>query len=104
VRRLVAELAGRGLRVSTPKRVPDEIDFEKLGSGTWKHGQAGAEEVILASTSRIALLREMPTAADEPDVEVLLARLALVDIVLLEGFLLTYFPSWSWHSLNAIGA
>lgn len=92
VRRLVAELVGRGLRVSTVKRVPDEIDLEKPGSGTWKHRQAGAEEVILASTSRIALLREMPTDEDEPDVEILLGRLAPVDIVLLEGFRLTYYP------------
>jgi molybdopterin-guanine dinucleotide biosynthesis protein MobB len=48
---------GRCLRVSTVKRGPDEIDLEKPGSGTWKHRQAGAEEVLLASTSRIALLR-----------------------------------------------
>ena len=34
----------------------------------------------------------MPTDADEPDVEALLARLAPVDIVLLEGFRLTYYP------------
>jgi molybdopterin-guanine dinucleotide biosynthesis protein len=46
----------------------------------------------LASTSRMALLREMHTDADEPDVEVLLARLVPVDIVFLEGFRLTYYP------------
>lgn len=92
VRALVAELTARGLRVSTIKRVPETIDLEKPGSGTWKHREAGAEEVILASTSRMALLREMHTDADEPDVEVLLARLVPVDIVFLEGFRLTYYP------------
>jgi molybdopterin-guanine dinucleotide biosynthesis protein MobB len=92
VRRLVAELTGRGLRVSTVKRVPETVDLEKPGSGTWKHRVAGAEEVILASTSRMALLREMPTDADEPDVEDLLARLAPVDLVFLEGFRLTWYP------------
>jgi molybdopterin-guanine dinucleotide biosynthesis protein B len=92
VRQLVVELTGRGLRVSTIKRVPDSIDLEKPGSGTWKHRKAGAEEVILASTSRIALLREMPTDAEEPDVEALLARLAPVDVVFLEGFRLTFYP------------
>jgi molybdopterin-guanine dinucleotide biosynthesis protein B len=34
----------------------------------------------------------MPTDADEPDVEDLLARLAPVDIVFLEGFRLTWYP------------
>lgn len=90
VRRLVAELAGRGLGVSTIKRVPETVDLEKPGSGTWKHREAGAQEVILASTSRMALLREMHTDADEPDV--VLARLAPVDIVFLEGFRLTFYP------------
>ena len=61
VRRLVAELTGRGLRVSTGQAVPETVDLEKPGSGTWKHREAGAQEVILASTSRMALLREMPT-------------------------------------------
>lgn len=92
VRRLVAEFVRRGLRVSTVKRVPENIDLEKPGSGTWKHREAGAEEVILASTSRMALMREMHTDADEPDVEFLLERLAPVDIVLIEGFRLTYYP------------
>lgn len=92
VRRLVAELAGRGVRVSTVKRVPETVDLEKPGSGTWKHREAGAREVVLASTSRMAILREIPTNEDEPDVEALLARLAPVDMVLLEGFRLTYYP------------
>jgi Molybdopterin guanine dinucleotide synthesis protein B len=69
VRRLVAEIVRRGLRVSTVKRVPEAVDLEKPGSGTWKHREAGAQEVILASTRRMALLREMSTDADEPDVE-----------------------------------
>jgi molybdopterin-guanine dinucleotide biosynthesis protein MobB len=92
VRLLVAELTAHGLRVSTIKRVPGTVDLEKPGSGTWRHREAGAEEAILASTTRMALLREMPTDADEPDVETLLGRLAPVDIVFLEGFRLTYYP------------
>lgn len=57
-------------------RRPETVDLEKPGSGTWKHRLAGAQEVILASTSRTALLREMSFNEDEPDVEALLARLA----------------------------
>src|SRR5689334_3094099 len=84
VGRLVAELVGRGLRVSTIKRVSDAVDLEKRGSGTWQHRQAGAEEVMIASASRFALLREMPPDTVEPDLEALLARLVPVDIVLLD--------------------
>lgn len=58
VRRLVVvELTGRGLRVSTIKRVSDAVDLERPGSGTWKHRAAGAEEVMLASASRFVRFR-----------------------------------------------
>jgi hypothetical protein len=60
VRRLVVELTGRGLRVSTIKRVSDAVDLERSGSATWKHRAAGAVEVMVASASRFALMREMP--------------------------------------------
>lgn len=92
VRKLVAELSSRGMRVSTVKRVPDSVDLERPESGTWKHREAGAEEVLLASATRFALLREDPIEGDEPDVEMLLGRLAPVDIVFLEGFRLTWYP------------
>ena len=86
VRRLVAELVGRGVRVSAIKRVSDAVDLERPGSGTWKHRTAGAEEVMIASASRFALMREMPAKMIEPSVSALLARMAPVDVVLLDGF------------------
>ncbi len=92
VRRLVVELVGRGLRVSTMKRVSDGVDLEKPGSGTWQHRAAGAAEVMIASASRFALLREMPRDTVEPDVGDLLARMAPVDIVLLDGFRRSRYP------------
>ncbi len=92
VRRLVVELTGRGLRVSTIKRVSDAVDIERQGSGTWKHRVAGAEEVMIASASRFALMREMPKDIDEPNVRGLLAPMAPVDIVLLDGFRRSSYP------------
>lgn len=92
VRRLVVELTGRGLRVSTIKRVSDAIDLERPGSGTWKHRVAGAEEVMIASARRFALLREMPNDTDEPEVASLMARMAPVDVVLLDGFRRSDYP------------
>jgi molybdopterin-guanine dinucleotide biosynthesis protein B len=92
VRPLVAEPTGRRLRVSTIKRLPDTVDLEKPGSGTWRHREAGAEEVILDSTIAVAPLQEMPTEVDEPDVGVLLARLAREDIVFLQRFRRAHYP------------
>jgi molybdopterin-guanine dinucleotide biosynthesis adapter protein len=92
VRRLVVELVGRGLQVSAIKRVSDAVDLERQGSGTWKHRAAGAVEVMIASASRFALLREMPPNTTEPEVSDLLARMAPVDIVLLDGFRRSSYP------------
>ena len=92
VRRLVVELVGRGLQISTIKRVSDAVDLERQGSGTWKHRAAGAAEVMIASASRFALLREMPPDTKEPEVSDLLARMAPADIVLLDGFRRSNYP------------
>jgi molybdopterin-guanine dinucleotide biosynthesis adapter protein len=92
VRRLVVELVGRGLQVSAIKRVSDAVDLERQGSGTWKHRAAGAVEVMIASASRFALLSEMPPNTTEPEVSDLLARMAPVDIVLLDGFRRSSYP------------
>jgi molybdopterin-guanine dinucleotide biosynthesis adapter protein len=92
VRRLVVELVGRRVRVSTIKRVSDAVDLERTGSGTWKHRAAGAAEVMVASASRFALLHEMPPDTTEPEVGELLARMAPVDIVLLDGFKRSSYP------------
>ena len=82
--RLVAEISGRGLRVSTVKHVHHEVDLDQPGKDTYRHRTAGAEEVVLASANRMALLREH--RGGEPELAVILARLAPVDLVLVEGY------------------
>lgn len=82
--RLVAEIAARGFRVSTVKHVHHDVDLDQPGKDTFRHRTAGAEEVVLASANRMALLREH--RGGEPDLAVILARMAPVDLVLIEGY------------------
>jgi len=82
--RLVAEISARGLRVSTVKHVHHDVDLDQPGKDTFRHRTAGAEEVVLASANRMALLREHRGA--EPELAVILARMAPVDLVLVEGY------------------
>ena len=72
--------------------VSDPVDLEKPGSGTWKHHAAGAEEVMVASASSFALMREMLKEIDEPDVDGLLLRMTPVKVVLLDGFRRSSYP------------
>ena len=82
--RLVAEISGRGFRVSTVKHVHHDVDLDQPGKDTYRHRTAGAEEVVLASADRMALLREH--RGSEPDLAVILTRMAPVDLVLVEGY------------------
>jgi len=82
--RLVAEITARGLRVSTVKHVHHDVDLDQPGKDTYRHRAAGAQEVVLASASRMAILQEH--RGEEPELPVILARMAPVDLVLVEGY------------------
>jgi molybdopterin-guanine dinucleotide biosynthesis adapter protein len=82
--RLVSEITGRGFSVSTVKHVHHAVDLDQPGKDTFRHRQAGAREVVLASADRFALMVEH--RGPEPDLAAVLARLAPVDLVLVEGY------------------
>lgn len=82
--RLVAEITRRGFSVSTIKHVHHDVDLDQAGKDSFRHREAGAHEVVLASAKRFALMREH--RGPEPDLTDVLARLAPVDLVLVEGY------------------
>ena len=83
--RLVTEICGRGFSVSTIKHAHHVFDVDHPGKDSYRHRQAGATEVLLASRKRFALMHELRGEA-EPRLEDLLAKLAPVDLVLIEGY------------------
>ena len=89
--RLVAEITGRGFTVSTLKHAHHSFDVDQPGKDSHRHRVAGAREVLLSSAARWALMAEL-RGADEPTLETQLARLAPVDLVLVEGFKANHHP------------
>lgn len=83
--RLLPELIGRGLSVSTVKHAHHDFDIDQPGKDSYRHRIAGAREVMISSANRWALMHEAH-GAPEPDLTDLLARLAPVDLVMVEGF------------------
>jgi molybdopterin-guanine dinucleotide biosynthesis protein B len=83
--KLLPELAARGLRVSTVKHAHHAFDVDKPGKDSWRHREAGAVEVMVASANRWALMHEHRGAA-EPGLDELLKHMSAVDLVLVEGF------------------
>ena len=58
--------------------------MDRPGKDTYRHREAGAHEVLVATARRWALLHEVD--GPEPALPALLARMAPVDLVLVEGF------------------
>jgi molybdopterin-guanine dinucleotide biosynthesis adapter protein len=85
LRRLIPALTARGRTVSTLKHAHHSFDIDQPGKDSWEHRQAGAQEVLVASGVRWALMHELREAA-EPGLGALLARMGRVDLVLVEGF------------------
>ena len=83
--RLVTEITGRGFSVSTVKHAHHSFDVDHPGKDSHRHRVAGAREVLLASRYRFALMHELH-GEDEPTLDALLAKLAPVDLVLVEGY------------------
>ena len=86
VESLIPALKQRGLRVSVVKHAHHSFDIDQPGKDTYRHRQAGALEVVVASDNRLALIREFETPT-RLSVHHLIAELYEgVDWVLVEGF------------------
>ena len=83
--RLVEHLTARGYRISTVKHAHHEVELDKPGKDSWRHREAGAAEVVLATSRRWALIHELRGAA-EPTLEDQLKQLSPCDLVIVEGF------------------
>ena len=83
--RVIPELVAGGLKVSTIKHAHHAFDLDTPGKDSWRHREAGASEVLVASSKRFALLHEL-RGEEEPTLGHLLTRLSPVDLLIVEGF------------------
>jgi molybdopterin-guanine dinucleotide biosynthesis protein B len=83
--KLIPRLVARGLTVSTVKHAHHAFDVDQPGKDSHTHRMAGASEVLVGSAARWALVHELRGAA-EPTLHELLAKLASVDLVIVEGY------------------
>lgn len=86
VEKLIPALKRRGQRVSVVKHAHHSFDMDHPGKDTFRHREAGAFEVLAASSQRMMLVREYEQPASLT-VHHLIANLYEgVDWVLVEGF------------------
>jgi molybdopterin-guanine dinucleotide biosynthesis protein B len=96
VKRLLPALISRGLTVSTVKHAHHEFDVDTKGKDSWEHRAAGAQEVMVSSARRWALMHEH-RGAQEADLETLIGHMSPVDLVLVEGFKTHRHPKLEIH-------
>ena len=85
ISRVIPYLRQQGLRISVIKHAHHDFDVDVPGKDSWVHRQSGAEEVLVSSANRWALMHELRGAA-EPSLPELLKKMSPVDLVVIEGF------------------
>lgn len=85
ITKVIPVLVARGLKVSTIKHAHHEFDIDQPGKDSWLHREAGAGEVVVASSRRWALVHEL-RGEEEPPLAELLAKLSPADLVIIEGY------------------
>jgi len=88
---IVKLLSERGFSVATIKHAHHAFDIDHPGKDSYQHRAAGAQQVIVTSKQRWALMHEL-SSGDEPTLEELLSKLTPVDIVIVEGFKRCHHP------------
>lgn len=84
IEKLVPELVGRGYRVGTVKHDVHGFDVDREGKDSWRHKQAGARSVLIASPVRIALMEDVDR--DLPLEGIRDRYFRDVDLILTEGY------------------
>lgn len=96
IEQLIPRLVARGLRVSLIKHAHHGFDIDRPGKDSWRHREAGASEVLIASGQRWVLMHELRNEA-EPDLARQLQLMSPCDLVLVEGFKQAPIPKLEVH-------
>ncbi|MBX6393398.1 MAG: molybdopterin-guanine dinucleotide biosynthesis protein B [Burkholderiales bacterium] len=85
IEQLIPRFVMQGLKVSLIKHAHHNFDVDQPGKDSWRHREAGCQEVLVTSARRWVLMHEL-RGAEEPGLDEQLARLSPCDLVLVEGF------------------
>ena len=98
--KIIPLLKQKDLRIGMIKHTHHKkFDIDHPGKDSYRLRQAGAEQMLVASGKRWALMVEMENKLEEPNLEQLLAHLNQdqLDLILVEGFKHENFPKIEVH-------
>ncbi|OQX12081.1 MAG: molybdenum cofactor guanylyltransferase [Thiothrix lacustris] len=95
---LIPRLKAAGLRVTVIKHGHHHIELDSPGKDTYRFREAGADQVVLASRKRMAIMQECKTQREPELADVLrFVNPDCADLVLVEGFKHTAMPKIEVH-------
>ena len=96
IEQLIPRFVLHGLSVSLIKHAHHHFDIDKQGKDSYRHREAGCNEVLVTSGKRWVLMHEL-RAEDEPSLETQLKLFAPCDLVLVEGYKHAAIPKLELH-------
>lgn len=99
LKQLIPLLKARGLQLAVVKHTHHQFDIDTPGKDSYELRQAGAEQVMVASRRRWALMVETPNQVEDPQLDSLIQQLdsAALDLILVEGFKHAAIPKIELH-------
>ncbi len=84
IEKLIPALERKGVRVATIKHDAHRFDIDHPGKDTYRHFQAGARSVLIASPTKLALVKRLE--APMPLDDLLETYMSDADLILTEGY------------------
>lgn len=88
--KLIAELKGRGYRLVVIKHNVHEFEIDHPGKDTYRHAQAGADTVVIASAHKMAMVKRLEDEVSIYDIITMVGP--GYDLIITEGYKRGPFP------------
>lgn len=99
LRQVIPLLKARGLRIGVVKHAHHHFDLDFPGKDSYELRKSGADQTIICTATRMALITEFANPADEPGLQQIIASLdsERIDLALVEGYKDIHFPKIELH-------
>jgi molybdopterin-guanine dinucleotide biosynthesis protein MobB len=99
LRQLIPLLKQRDLRVSVIKHAHHHFELDVPGKDSYELRKAGADQTVICTTTRMALITEFDDPSAEPALQQIIDSLDTerADIILVEGYKDIHFPKIELH-------
>ncbi|WP_455220351.1 molybdopterin-guanine dinucleotide biosynthesis protein MobB [Kaarinaea lacus] len=96
---IIPILKRRGYRIAMVKHAHHQFEIDKPGKDSYELRKAGANQMLIASRKRWALMVENTDDTGDPSLQQLINQLdtTTADIILVEGFKAETFPKIELH-------